>query len=197
MGWRWHRQRTRRRPSGRAAGVQHGGLEARPREAHAVDEGYDIREVLVDGGGSDRGEHDRLVKEGLGVVGEGCVLAKGDEDDVGVVVDGRLEGHKDVVDSAHRQLADLDGASDVAEEVSAVHVATDGGGECVGVVALSVTRPVGFHHDWVAEQLVPIEELGVNELAVVGDVMLDSPSRSLSSSLALVTGRRRLDHDFY
>lgn len=82
----------------------------------------------MDGGGSDRGEHDRLVKEGLGVVGEGCVLAEGDEDDVGVGVDGRLEAHKDVVDGAHRQLADLDGASDVAEEVSVVHVATGGGG---------------------------------------------------------------------
>jgi hypothetical protein len=40
-------------------------------------------------------------------------------------------------------------------------------------MAPSVTRPVGVHHDRVAEQHAPVEEPGANELAVAGDVVFD------------------------
>jgi hypothetical protein len=42
-----------------------------------------------------------------------------------------------------------------------------------GAVAPSVTRPVGVHHDRVAEQHAPVEEPSANELAVADDVVFD------------------------
>jgi hypothetical protein len=46
-------------------------------------------------GGVEGAKHDGLMEEGLGVVGERRVLAEGDEDDVSIVMDGRLEVHED------------------------------------------------------------------------------------------------------
>jgi hypothetical protein len=46
-------------------------------------------------------------------------------------------------------------------------------GEHVGVVALDVVCLVGVHHGRVDEPHIPIEEPGVDELAVASDVVLD------------------------
>lgn len=54
-------------------------------------------------------ECDGLVKEGLGVVGERCVLTEGDRDDVGAVVDSGLEAREDIGGSALHRLADHGG----------------------------------------------------------------------------------------
>lgn len=47
------------------------------------------------------------MEEGLGVDGEGRILTEGDEDDIGAVVDGRLEVHEDINDGTLCRLADL------------------------------------------------------------------------------------------
>lgn len=53
--------------------------------------------------------HDRLMEEGLGVIGEGHVQAEGYKDDIDVVVEGRLEAHEDDDGGALRRLVDLVG----------------------------------------------------------------------------------------
>jgi hypothetical protein len=68
-----------------------------------VDDGVVIGAGVVGGaydgdvmdGGVEGAERDGLMEEGLGVVGERRVLAKGDKDDVNIIMDGRLEVHED------------------------------------------------------------------------------------------------------
>uniref|UniRef100_A0A804NHH3 DUF6821 domain-containing protein n=1 Tax=Zea mays TaxID=4577 RepID=A0A804NHH3_MAIZE len=70
---------------------------------HVVDDGVVIGAGVAGGaydedtvdGGVEGAERDRLMIEGLGVVGERRVLAERDEDDVSIVMDGRLEVHED------------------------------------------------------------------------------------------------------
>lgn len=46
--------------------------------------------------GVEGAKHEWLVEEWLGVIGEGHVLAEGDRDDIGTVMDGELEVREDI-----------------------------------------------------------------------------------------------------
>lgn len=50
------------------------------------------------------------MEEGLGIVGERCVLHEGYKDDVGTVVDGSLEARENSGDGVLRRPADLVGS---------------------------------------------------------------------------------------
>jgi hypothetical protein len=76
------------------------------------------------------------VEEGLGVIGEGRILAEGDGDDVGAIVDGELKAREDgggdtlyrPVDlagsDARPQRITLGGASGVTKEAGTTHEAS-------------------------------------------------------------------------
>jgi hypothetical protein len=81
-------------------------------------------------------EHDRRVEEGLGVIGEGRILAEGDGDDIGSIVDGELKAREDgggdtlyrpvdLVDGdARPQGITLGGVGGVTKEAGTTHEAS-------------------------------------------------------------------------
>jgi hypothetical protein len=94
-----------------------------------VDDSVAVRAGVVDraydgdamDGGVEGAERDELVEEGLGVVGDGRVLTEGDKDDVGTIVDGRVENYEDVSSGTLRRSPNL-----VGGDVRSRRVALDG-----------------------------------------------------------------------
>ena len=149
-------------------GVDDGVLEG-PGVAGGADDGDAIH------GGVEGAERDGLLEEG-GDGGDRRVLAEGDGDDVGAVVDGGLEPRQHVGGGALAGPAHLVGrdarprraalgrAVGVAEEAGPGHEAAAGGGQRVRAVPLRVARPVAVHRARVAQQHVLVEVPGADQL---------------------------------